>query len=170
MGSSLSPRKPAFGRSCGTSCWDAIGPQMNEPIGLHVKIIPDLFDSPMKFFLGDNHSGLTILQDEPDLGGDEPKIDRDRNQACLGHRRIDLEPLDPIPGEHRDTVTFCEAEAEPGVGKPAGARVAGGKRQGAVQVARPDPIRSDCNRAWVRSICPIEGMGVTALDLLSYAG
>jgi hypothetical protein len=66
----------------------------------------DVFDHARQFVLNNESRSLRVLDNEPDLGADQAKIDRNGDEARLGCRRVDLDPLDAVVGENGDTIAF----------------------------------------------------------------
>src|SRR3712207_7145043 len=63
---------------------------------------PPLFRSARQFVLEDDGRGLRVLDDEPDFRADEAKVDWNGDEARLGGRHIDLDPLNAVVGEDGD--------------------------------------------------------------------
>ncbi len=72
--------------------------------------------------------------------GHEAKIHRHHYKPGLGGTGVDLQPFDAIVGEHRDALSFPEAEAQQRVGEPAGPPVPDREGHRALEVAGADAV------------------------------
>src|SRR5260370_39626760 len=83
-----------------------------------------------------------MVGDVDDLRGEEPWVDGVADRADAGHREIDLEMTEAVPGERADAVARLDAEPLQGIGEAAGARMRAAQGRAvnrALHGARPDP-------------------------------
>jgi hypothetical protein len=76
-----------------------------------------------------------------DLGGDEPEVDRDRDEPGTGERDIELHPLQAVVGEQRDSIALDQTETRKCVGEARCALVPLREGQRPAGVADTDPVR-----------------------------
>ena len=91
--------------------------------------------------LNDDRGGFGVLDDVADLRPDQPEVDRHRDQAGFGQRRVDFQPFEAVVGKDRDPVALVEPDPDQGVGKPAGAIVPLTERHRSRQIAPARLIR-----------------------------
>ena len=62
--------------------------------------------------------------DVADFRADQTEVDRHRDYSpAMRSRRVDLQPLDAVVGEHADAVAFAQTDADQRIGEPAGAGI-----------------------------------------------
>ena len=116
---------------------------MDEAVRLDREILADLLDHADEFVLDDEGGRLGVVDDELNFLADQAEIDRQSHETGLCGGRKDLAPFDAVVGEDGDPIALGEAEAEQGVGEPAGALVPLREGHRAVEVARADPVGCD---------------------------
>jgi hypothetical protein len=108
---------------------------MNKALGRNIQPVAYRLHLLAQVVLNDKGPHCAVLSDMRDLGPDEAKVDRHRDQSGSRHRDTHFHPLDTVVGQQGNAVALLKAQREQGVSEPACAPVPLTKRQRSLRVS-----------------------------------